>query len=99
MRLEIAERAERDLEEIGDHIAQDNPLAADRVVEAIESKFATIGINPLLYAPQDDIAPGFRRALVGAYSIWFRIVDRKAVRIERIVHGARDFPSSFESED
>ncbi|MBC7769627.1 MAG: type II toxin-antitoxin system RelE/ParE family toxin [Phycisphaerales bacterium] len=98
MRLEIAERAEQDIEEIGDHIALDSPLAAEGVVAKIEAKFAAIAQQPLLYAEQSDIAPGFRRALVYPYSIWFRIKDVDTVRIERVVHGARDLQPLFESE-
>lgn len=96
-RLIIGDQAEADLEEIAAFIAQDNPNAAARVVRTISAKCALIALQPELYPVREDIAPGFRRALARPYGIWFHILEDGAVRIERIVHGARDLPSLFES--
>jgi len=89
-RLIIADQAEADLEEIAAYIAQDNPRAAARVVAAILAKCDLIALQPELYPAREDIAPGFRRALARPYGVWFHILENGAVRIERIVHGARD---------
>lgn len=92
-RLIISNQAEADLEEIADHIAKDNPRAAARVVEAILQKCDLIALQPEIYPTLEDIAPGFRRALARPYGVWFQILDNQVVRIERIVHGARDLPT------
>ena len=93
--VEFSRQAERDLEEIGDFIARDNPLAADRVVGALHTKCLLIAQRPLLYSVREDIAPGFRRALARPYGIWFQVLASKTVRIERVVHGARDLSALF----
>jgi toxin ParE1/3/4 len=94
--LIVSDQAEADLEEIGDFIAQDSPRAAIRVVAALRAKCALISLQPLLYPAREEIAPGFRRALCEPYGVWFQIMPDGAVRIERIVHGARDLGSLFE---
>ncbi len=93
--LEFSQQAERDLEEIGDFIARDNPLAADRMVAALRAKCEVVAQRPLLYPVREDIAPGFRSALARPYGIWFQVLSSSAVRIERNVHGARDLASLF----
>ncbi|WP_415136038.1 type II toxin-antitoxin system RelE/ParE family toxin [Ottowia sp.] len=36
--------------------------------------------------------PGLRMAAMGRYVIFFRVLERK-VRIERVLHGARNLPA------
>jgi len=58
MRLSYSPAALADIESIADHIAADNPLAAERMVLAIQTKCAAAAANPLHYAPQDEF-PGY----------------------------------------
>ncbi|MFT3728516.1 MAG: type II toxin-antitoxin system RelE/ParE family toxin [Terricaulis sp.] len=95
-RLILSDQAEVDLEEIADYIAKDSPRAALRVVTALRAKCAIIAEQPELYPVLESITPEFRRALARPYGIWFQIAPDDTVRIERIVHGARDLPSLFE---
>ena len=44
------------------------------------------------YPGREDLATGLRMAPMGNYVIFFRIVEG-VVRIERVLHGARDFPT------
>jgi toxin ParE1/3/4 len=88
VKLSYSPAALADIESITDHIAADNPFAAERTVLAIRAKCAAAAANPLHYAPQDEF-PGYRRAWAQPYGIWFQI-DGDRVRIERILHGARD---------
>lgn len=90
--LVFAPLAERDLEDIGDYIAQDNPRAAVRMLKALHDQCALVARRPLLYPVRADIGPDFRHALVKPYGIWYRILPGE-VRIERILHGARDLPT------
>ena len=96
-RLIISPQAEADLEEIGDHIAQDSPRQAIRIVSALREKCALISAQPFLYPLSEETAAGFRRALVTPYGIWFQVLDNGDIRVERIVHGSRDLPSLFEA--
>lgn len=92
-RLILSEKAEADLEEIAAHIAEESPRAAVQVIAAIRAKCELIALQPLLYPVREDIASGFRRALANPYGLWFQLLPDGSVRIERIVHGARDLPS------
>lgn len=54
-----------------------------------------IGNAPMGYAGREDLAPGLRMAALGRYVIFFRMVDT-TVRIERVLHGARNLPAVLE---
>lgn len=97
MKLEFSPEAIKDLEGIAAFIAMDSALAAERMLGAIREKCLVIAAQPLLYAPQDEF-PGYRRALAKPFGIWFRVVDNDIVRVERVVHGARDLPTLFDLE-
>jgi plasmid stabilization system protein ParE len=43
------------------------------------------------------LAPGLRMAALGSYVIFFSVSERK-VRIERVLHGARNLPAVLESD-
>lgn len=94
MRIVWSEPASRDLEEIGDYIARDNPAAARRVVRAIET-----GVVRLARFPHSG-RPGHRentRELVVTqtpYIVPYR-VHRDRIEILAVFHGARNWPNSF----
>lgn len=82
-----------DLEEIGDFIARDNPRRAQRFVAELMQKCRLVAASPRTYELRDDLAPDLRIAVHHRYIIAFReIPDEQAVRIERILHGARHLP-------
>jgi len=63
-------QAEEDLIEIWIYIAQDNPGAADRVLDDIEQRFHALADNPLMGRLRPDIAPELRYFAVGSYLIF-----------------------------
>ena len=84
-----------DLDNILTHIAQDNPSAAIRVVDAIEAFcFESLAENRHIGASRDDIIPGLRIFPVGAYLIC-HFVTNDHVEIARIVHGAQNYQNLF----
>jgi toxin ParE1/3/4 len=87
-------QAEDDLIEIWIYIAQDNPGAADRVLDDIEERFHALADNPLMGRLRPEIAPELRYFTVGKYLILYRTV-LDGVQIVRIIHGARDLPHLF----
>jgi len=91
MRVEFSALVEGDLEAIGDYIAADNPVRAVSFVREIRVQCQQLGENPMLHRLRPEIAPQARLAAFRRYVILFRIVD-EVVRVERIVHGARDLP-------
>lgn len=86
-------RARQDLLDIGDHIARDCANARRFVVRLMD-QCVRIGRAPSGYVVRNDLAAGLRMAPLGRYIIFFRIVG-DAVRIERMLHGARDLPTLF----
>lgn len=90
-RVTFSPLARQDLIEIADYIAKDSRANARRFLAQLKEKCARIGHAPLGYVAREDLAPGLRTAAVERYVIFFRIVE-DSVRIERVLHGARNLP-------
>jgi toxin ParE1/3/4 len=94
--LRISPRAAADLDEIGDYIARDNPERAHTFVEELCAACERACNNPEAYPLRPDIAADVRMAVHGRYLIFFRVLLSE-VRIERVLHGARNLRSAWES--
>ena len=81
-------RAEEDLIEIWGYIAEDNPHAADQMLETIDAKCTLLAKNPRLGPARPDLAPDLRYFPVVSYLILYRETS-DGVEIVRILHGAR----------
>ena len=90
-------KSRQDLLDIGDYIAKDSRANARRFVGKLMAQCKRIGNAPLGYAGREDLAPSLRMAALGRYVVFFRVID-DAVRIERILHGARNLPAVLESD-
>jgi toxin ParE1/3/4 len=87
-------KSRQDLPDIGDHIAKDSRANARRFVAKPIEQCRRIGRAPLGYVSREDLAPGLRMAALGSYVIFFRVLAG-TVRIERVLHGARNLPILF----
>ena len=87
--------AVRDLEDILVYIARDSRDAAARFIETLKDKCVTLSRFPLLGARRDHFVDGLRVFAVGNYAIYYRI-EHEVVRIERVLHGARDISALFD---
>ncbi|MEI8570424.1 type II toxin-antitoxin system RelE/ParE family toxin [Methylomonas sp. LW13] len=85
-------QSEEDLIEIWLYIAQDNPHAADRVLDDLEQRFIMLADNPQMGRYRPDIAPELRYFISGKYLILYRTLT-DGVQIVRVIHGARDLPN------
>jgi toxin ParE1/3/4 len=94
MRVGLSQRAERDLEDIGDYIALDSRRAALRVVLGLRKACAQLSYLGAGFPVLDFGPPTLRRHFYGPYHIYFTI-DADTIRVERILHGARDIPAAF----
>lgn len=88
-------KSRQDLLDIGDYIAKDSRTNARRFVGRLIKQCQCIGTAPMGYPGREDLAPGLRMAALGRYVIFFRVIDG-AVRIERVLHGARNLPAVLE---
>ncbi len=94
-RYHISDRARTDLDEIWGFIAQDNPQAADRLIEVLVRKFRVLARSPEIGILRSELASSLRSFPVGNYLIFYRPFDQ-GIEIARVLHGARDLPGLFE---
>jgi plasmid stabilization system protein ParE len=95
MKYRISSRANRDIEEICDRIAQDKPSAADRFDERLHQTMQMLAKFPGAGHTRTDVV-GHRYLFwsVGNYVIAYR-VERAELIVVRVVHGARNFRKLF----
>ena len=96
--LKFAPKAERDLNEIWDWIARDNPRAAVDFAAGVERTCRPLADNPGMGRRRDELRRGLRSFPHGKYLILYRPV-RGGVEIARILLGARDIAALFRSTD
>jgi toxin ParE1/3/4 len=87
-------RAEIDLIEIWGHIANDDPLAADRQVDRIDEACQMLAGHRYAGKSRDDLAQGLRFFPVGNYLVFY-IVRDDGITVVRVLHGACDYRINF----
>ncbi|WP_281783101.1 type II toxin-antitoxin system RelE/ParE family toxin [Sinimarinibacterium flocculans] len=94
MQVRWLSRALRNLGEEADHIAQDDPAAAARMVVLIEDAVAMLADHPGLGRP--GRVPGTRELVVPGtpYLVPYRVRGQH-VDILRVFHGRRRWPSQL----
>lgn len=70
-------------------IAQDNPARALTFVDELEGKCDALGSAPGIGTARPELGEGIRMLPKGRYLIFYREVA-ETLRIERIMHSARD---------
>lgn len=92
--LGFAPAARDDLDAIALYIAEDNPERALTFVAELETKAGQAAERPESFPARDELAPGLRSIVHDRYLLFFRELDHE-VRIERVLHGARDLRRVF----
>jgi toxin ParE1/3/4 len=87
-------QSEEDLIDIWLYIAQDNPRAADRLLDEIEEKLSLLANHPQLGPARPDIAEECRYFPVGNYLILYRILP-DGIEVVRVVQGSRRLENLF----
>ena len=87
-------QAERDLEEIADFIAADNPSRAVSFIREIRERCAKIAEAPLAYPARPELGDTLRSCVYGRYILFFQAADTH-VLIVRVLHGSRDLARLF----
>ena len=95
MAVMFAPAAAQDVEEIGDYIHAENPAAARRFIAALRDRCDRIANAPRGGVARPALWPGLRSIAFQRYVIFYT-PDGDEVRIERILHGARDIPTILE---
>jgi toxin ParE1/3/4 len=90
--------AEQDYRDIWRYIANDNPDAADRLLQRIDAKLELYASNPRMGAMRDNLAQGLRSFPVGNYLAFYRITT-DGIELVRMLHGARDLQTLLGSQN
>ena len=89
MKLDFSPAAREDLIDIAAYIAQDNPARASSFVDELEDRCAALADAPGIGTARPELGEGLRVLPHGRYLIFYRQSPQR-LRIERILHGARD---------
>ncbi|MFZ2396135.1 MAG: type II toxin-antitoxin system RelE/ParE family toxin [Smithella sp.] len=90
-RIRWTNEAEKWLRDIHDYIAQDNPIAAQRVISAIYEKAQILKDFPEIgYKNRTEPEGEIRILLYGHYRIAYLIRDKDLIDILGIFHGAME---------
>ncbi len=86
--------AEADLDEIWWYIAQDNPDAADRMLDRIEERCTAVAAFPMMGANREELLPSLRSFTVGKYVVFYFPQD-DGIEVVRVLSGMRDIDAFF----
>jgi plasmid stabilization system protein ParE len=89
VRVELSAEAERDLEEIADYIARDNPVAAEAWVGKLVAAAKAAGTNPRAGRVVPEWGdPDVREVFLRTYRIVYRVEARRIV-VLTVIEGHR----------
>jgi toxin ParE1/3/4 len=97
-RVRLTPRARADLDDIWLYIARDNLAAADRLIDGISARCASLADFPDLGPARPDLAPDARMLTFGDYIVLYRRAGAD-IEIVRVSHGARRLEALWPSED
>ena len=88
-RLRRSQRFRADLDDIWFYVAQDNLVAAERLIERVDDVTRRLLDFPRIGPAKPHIATEMRTLPVGRYMILYRVTP-ETIDLVRIVHQARD---------
>ena len=84
----------KDYGAVWDHIARDDPDAADRVLRAFDAAVQLLSDHPNAGPRRPELRPRVRSFPVGSYVLFYRPM-RGGIELVRVLHGARDLRKVF----
>lgn len=98
MKLVVKSPVWDDLREIAIHIAENNPDAAERFLEAAEDVFKLLKSHPRLGRLRSFSVLGMRSWVIADFPnyVVFYLPTKTEVQILAVLHGARDLPQVME---
>ncbi|MGB7550370.1 MAG: type II toxin-antitoxin system RelE/ParE family toxin [Chromatiaceae bacterium] len=94
----LTHQARRDLIAIWNYIADDNPIAADHLLDSLDERINQLADHPFLVPLRRDIAPDLRYLVVHNYLLLYR-ATLDAVEVVRVLHGARNLKTLFSDDE
>ena len=87
-------RAELDLLDIWDYIADERLDRADEFLDRVEGKLQTLARNPGLGRRREDLFAGLQSFSIGNYVVFYREIEN-GIDVIRVLHGSRDIEDIF----
>lgn len=87
-------RAEQDLLDIWDYIADDSFDRADEFLDRVEGKLQTLARNPGLGRRRQELLAGLQSFPLGNYVVFYQEIEN-GIEVIRILHGSRDIEDIF----
>jgi plasmid stabilization system protein ParE len=95
MTVRFASSAEADLVDLWLVIAEDNQMAADKVVDSIYATATLIGTQPEMGRARPELADGLHSFPTKTPYIIFYLPDADGIVVIRVLHHARDIDSDY----
>jgi len=89
-RVVYAQSAQTDLLEAWLFIAEENPTAADHVLDTIDQEACTLSLQPLMGRARPELSKGVRSWPTSTPYILFYLADDQGITVLRVLHHARD---------
>jgi toxin ParE1/3/4 len=97
-RIIIRPRAQIDLAEIWEFIAEDSQARADSFLDRLDQSFHGLAGNPRIGRARGELSPNLRSFPVGRHVIFY-LALADGIEIVRVLHGARDLDAIFNADD
>ena len=97
-KLEFSPAARADLLDIASYIARDDAARALSFIDELEAASAKLLPFPDTGRARPELAQGLRSKPYGSYVVFYT-PGTDVVRVERILHGARDLEAEFGGEE
>ncbi len=83
-----------DLFDIAVYIGEDNPQAADALIDVLNRKFILLAEFPTMGRQRPELGNGIRSFPIGNYMVFYRLID-DGIELIRVLHGARNAKRLF----
>lgn len=80
------------------HLRRHSAPAARRLATEVDRMCRLLRANPFMGKARDDLEPGVRSVVVSGYYLLYTVSDAE-VAVVRFIHGRRDLPAAFGTED
>ncbi len=94
-RIRFTHSAEIDLLELWVTIAEENPTAADEILDVIQATATLLGSQPEMGRERPEMAEGLRSLPTLTPYIIFYLPDDDGLLVVRILHHARDIDAEY----
>lgn len=94
-RIRFTHSAETDLLELWVTIAEENPTAADEILDVIQATATLLGTQPEMGRARPEVAEGLRSLPTRTPYLIFYLPDDDGLLVVRVLHHARDIDVEY----